>query len=145
MTRKHWKCLLEENTFCFSFFPKQNKILIENDKHWDSRTELRQTEAHLPTVVNVHVAPNKTQLMSIKIEEGGILRLNRIRWQTFPLIKKWQRFGACMNYWWGTHGVLGSGVVFTKVNQPWVMSLTGTATHLRMIKLPPHQLQTINL
>lgn len=41
------------------------------------------------TITNLHVAPNKTQLMSIKKKEGrGSIRgLNTIRWQTCPLVK----------------------------------------------------------
>lgn len=76
---------------------------------------------------------------------GGHIEAKHNQMADIPTDRKWQCFGACMNYWWGAHGVLGSGVVFTKVNQPWVMSSSGTAAHLRMIKLPPHQLQTINL
>ncbi len=135
----------------------------------DRKAELMQSEAHFypdsprniqyysfllsaqsfnhlsPTVGKSHVTPKKTQLMSIKIEKGVHMGAKHNQMEDMPTHEKLQRSGACMNYWWGAHGALGSGVVFTKVNRPWVMSSTGTVAHLKMIKLPPHQLQTINL
>lgn len=46
-----------------------------------------------------------------------------------PAHEKWQ-FEAWMNYWWGAHGAQGSGIMFTKVNLPWVMRSTGTVKHI---------------
>lgn len=98
-----------------------------------------------PTVVESHMTPKKTQLMSMRVKKGGIWGAKHNQMADIPTHEKWQCFGACMNYWWGAHGALGSGFVFTKVNQPWVMSSTGTVAHFKTIKLPPHQLQTIYL
>lgn len=65
----------------------------------------------------LHVAPNKTQLMSITVKKKKTRNKGAKHNQMadMPTHEKWQ-FGARINYWWGTHGVLGSGVVFTKVN-----------------------------
>jgi len=49
-------------------------------------------------VANLHVAPNKTQLMSIKIEKGGICGAKHNQMADMPTHEKWQRFGARMNY-----------------------------------------------
>lgn len=52
------------------------------------------------SVANSHVAPNKTQLMSIKIEkkkQRGKKGAKHNQMADMPTHEKWQ-FGACINY-----------------------------------------------